>query len=192
MTSIQILQYIPTKAFSVWHHIPRFFVTQASPVLASSGTLMRSLSPKTSEEEDRTFLDANWRRLERDYGVPRKDAAELSSLVGRYMFMENTVGANNEALQCLRKGDGGNWGVCSDYAKFVQELMVNEQDGAKIRVYHAAKDALVGPRGQKYFDECWDVCGSEISFVSRTVEGTDHDTVSQAVEVWEEIFSLVK
>ncbi|KAJ5106256.1 hypothetical protein N7456_002931 [Penicillium angulare] len=199
MTSMQMLQYIPEKAFSLWHHIPRFFVKKASPVLASSGTLLRSIAPSTSEEEDRTFLDANWRRLERDYGVPRKEAAELTNLVAQYMFTENTVGANSEALQCVRKGDGGNWGVCSDYAVCARRLVERAQleghgaSGARIWAYHATKDAMVGSRGPKYFDGCWDVAvsGSKSSFESRTVEGTDHDTVCQAVEVWEEILSAV-
>lgn len=34
--------------------------------------------------------------------------------------------------------------------------------------------------------------GEGVEVVSRRVDGTDHDTVSQAVEVWEEIFSLMK
>ncbi|KAJ5278716.1 hypothetical protein N7478_004088 [Penicillium angulare] len=197
----RLLRYLDIqRAFSLWHHIPRFFVKKASPVLASSGALLRSIGPSTSDEEDRTFLDANWRRLERDYGVPRKEAAELTNLVGQYIFTENTVGANSEALQCVRKGDGRNWGVCSDYAVCARELVEREQKqgqlegasagGARIWAYHSTKDAMVGSRGPKYFDGCWDVSGSKSTFVSRTVEGTDHDTVCQAVEVWEEIFSV--
>ncbi|KAJ5982091.1 hypothetical protein N7451_012191 [Penicillium sp. IBT 35674x] len=84
----------------------------ASPVLASSGTLIRRISPRSSNEaaEDLSFPDANWRRVERDYGVPHSEQAKLARLALRFMYAENTVGANSEALQCLRKSDGSSWG----------------------------------------------------------------------------------
>ncbi|KAF5866170.1 hypothetical protein ETB97_000704 [Aspergillus alliaceus] len=33
VTAIQMAQYVTTKAFAAWYHIPRFFVLQASPAL---------------------------------------------------------------------------------------------------------------------------------------------------------------
>ncbi|RHZ44038.1 uncharacterized protein CDV56_100037 [Aspergillus thermomutatus] len=198
VTAMQMAQYVPTRAFAVWHHVPRFFVTQASPVLASSGALVRRMSSRSSSQaaEDRSFLDANWRRVERDYGVPHAEQAELARLALRFMFEENTVGANSEALQCLRKGDGSSWGVCSDYARCVQTLAARERSmggRVSVRTYFAAKDAMVGSRGQKYFEECWQAPGVEaIDYVSTTVDGTDHDTLVQAVGVWEEIFSSIQ
>lgn len=95
---MRMAQYLPNKAFALWHHIPRILVTQASPVFASSGALVRQMSLSSGigtnrEEEDRTFLDANWRRVERDYGVPREESAQLSQLSVRFMFAEKTVGA---------------------------------------------------------------------------------------------------
>ncbi|KAL2821407.1 Alpha/Beta hydrolase protein [Aspergillus cavernicola] len=202
VTAMQIAQYLPIKAFSMWHHIPRFFVTQASPVLASSGAVMRRVSSSrasTSQtgEEDRTFLDANWRRVERDYGVSREESAELTRLAVNSMFAENTVGANSEALQCLRKGDGADWGVYSDYGSCVRALGGSGQAGLAgggviSRTYFAAQDALVGSRGQRYFEEGWKAQGVQgVEFFSRVIDGTDHDTVIQSVEVWEEILTLV-
>jgi hypothetical protein len=196
---MQMAQYIPTKAFAMWHLIPRFFVTQATPALASSGALVRRVSPRSSSTseaaKDRSFLDANWRRVERDYGVPHAEQAELARHVLRFMYKEDTVGANSEALQCLRKGNSS-WGVCEDYARCVQTLVARERSvggRVSVRTYFAAKDALVGSRGQKYFEECWRAPGLEgIDYVSTTVDGMDHDTVAQAVEVWEEIFSSVQ
>ncbi|KAL4886513.1 Alpha/Beta hydrolase protein [Aspergillus karnatakaensis] len=207
VTSLQAAQYIPTMAFGAWHHIPRFFVTQASPVFASSGALVRRMSMTSglggaSQEADRTFLDANYRRVERDYGVPVKQSAELARLAVEYMFAENTVGANSEALHCLKKVKGGDWGFCDDYAVCAKTLGARERTrkgggrgSMTLRVFHAETDALVGMKGQKYLEECWRNLGEGsdgVEFISRVVDGTDHDTVSQAVEVWEEIFASIR
>ncbi|KAF7131469.1 hypothetical protein CNMCM5793_004694 [Aspergillus hiratsukae] len=155
VTAMQMAQYIPTKAFAIWHLIPRFFVTQATPALVLSGALVSrvsSWSSGTSNSEaakDRSFLDANWRRVERDYGVPHAEQAELARLALCFMV--------------------------------------------SVRTYFSATDALVGSRGQRYFEECWLAPGLDgIDYVSCTVDGTAHDTVVQAVEVWEEIFSSVQ
>ncbi|KAJ0417395.1 alpha/beta-hydrolase [Aspergillus carlsbadensis] len=216
VTSMQLAQYIPGPAFKLWHHIPRFFITQATPVLASSGAAMRKISAPSSglisssrsqEEADRTFLQANYARVEMEYGVPAKDQEELARLAVNYMFSENTVGANSEALQCLRKGEGGQWGVVGDYAGCIKAFVGRERgrrgelgveggrDGEgqlRVRVYHAETDAMVGKKGQEYFEGCWKGAGEGVDFESRRVEGTDHDTVSQAAEVWEGIFGLLR
>lgn len=197
VTAMQMTQYIPAQAFKVWHHIPRF-LTQASPVFESSGILIRRLSSKSGTEtanEDSSFLDANSRRIERDYGVSRAEQAELSRTAFRAMFNENTAGADSEALQCLRKGESSDWAACSDYAHCAQTLAARERstDGrVTVRTYFAATDAMVGCRGQKYFEGCWRAPGMEepIDFTSKTIDGTDHDTLVQSVEVWEEIFAM--
>ncbi|KAJ5157258.1 uncharacterized protein N7482_008358 [Penicillium canariense] len=192
---MQIAQYVPTKAFAFWNKIPRFFVTQAAPVLSASGALVRHMSPSGSSDshetaEDLSFLNDNWRRVERDYGVPLLEQKELAHLAIRFMHTENTVGANSEAMQVLRKDGGSSWGVCSDYAECAQALAVNR---FTLRAYFAATDALVGKQGQKYFEECWQAAGIEaIDFVSTTIEGSDHDTIAQSVEAWEDIFSFLK
>jgi hypothetical protein len=195
MTAMQMAQYVPTKAFAFWNKIPRFFVTQASPVLSASGALVRHMSPSGSSDphemaEDLSFLNDNWRRVECDYGVPLLEQKELAQLAIRYMHTENTVGANSEAMQVLRKDGGSSWGVCSDYAECAQALATNR---FTLHAYFAATDALVGKHGQKYFEECWQAPGVEaIDFVSTTIEGSDHDTVAQSVEAWEDIFSSIK
>ncbi|KAL4757864.1 alpha/beta fold hydrolase [Aspergillus foveolatus] len=203
VTAMQMAQNLPSKAFTLWHHIPRFFITQASPVLASSGAAVRQISmisgigSLNQTKEDRSFLDANSRRFEQDYGVPHGEQVELARLSARFMFAEDTVGANSEALQCLRKGAGADWGACTDYASFALMITSVERNaGRRVRLqaYFAAKDAMVGSRGQKYLEECWSAPGVEegVDFVSTTVNGTDHDTVAQSVDVWEAIFTLVK
>lgn len=192
---MRIAQHVPTMAFAFWNKIPRFFVTQASPVLSASGAIVRHMSPSGSGDshemgEDLSFLNDNWRRVERDYGIPLLEQKELAQLAIRFMHTENTVGANSEAMQVLRKDGGGSWGICSDYAECAQTLATNR---FSLHAYFAATDALVGKHGQKYFEECWRAPGVEaIDFVSTTIEGSDHDTVAQSVEAWEDIFSSIK
>lgn len=194
VTVMQMAQYVPHKAFKIWHHIPRFFVTKGAPIIATSSGLLLQMSSQGGEAtEDHSSLDANGRSVERD-GVSRAERAEVSRHASRFLFNENTVGANSEALQCLRK-DGSDWGVCSDYAQYAQMLAAREQsrdDRISIRAYFAATDALVGSRGQKYFEQCWQAPGVEaIDFVSTKVAGTNHDTLLESAEVWTAIFALV-
>ncbi|GES62413.1 hypothetical protein ATEIFO6365_0005039000 [Aspergillus terreus] len=195
VTIMQIAQHVPTKAFAVWNKIPRFIATQASPVLSASGALVRHISPSGSGDSQDTaeglpFVNEDWRRVERDYGVPVAEQKELAQLAIRFMHTENTVGANSEAMQTLRKDGGSSWGVCSDYAECAKALAT---DRCTLRAYFAATDALVGTKGQKYFEECWRAPGTEaVDFVSRTIAGSDHDTVAQSVEVWEDIFASIK
>lgn len=194
VATMRMAQHIPTMAFALWNKIPRFVATQASPVLSASGALFRHISPSGSGDsndppEDLSFLHENWRRVERVYGTPFLEQKELAQLAIRFMHAENTVGANSEAMQALRKDGGSSWGVCSDYAECAKALAT---EGYTLRAYFAATDALVGERGQKYFEQCWTAPGTEaVHFVSRTIEGSDHDTIVQAVEVWEDIFASV-
>ena len=196
-TSMQMAQYLPTKAFALWHRIPRFFITQATPVLATSGALIRQipLGKGGTSDENQASLDANSQQEEHDYGISRAKQAELFRLTMPFMFDENTVGANSEALQCLRKSDGSDWGACSDYAQCAQMLASREQaigTRVSVRAYFASTDALVGHRGQRYFEQCWQAPGLDaIDFTSMTMEKTDHDTVMQSVEVWSAIFASV-
>ncbi|KAJ5677519.1 uncharacterized protein N7477_003152 [Penicillium maclennaniae] len=195
VTVMQMAQYIPTKAFTFWHQIPRFFVTQGAPMLATSGGLIRKITSRNSAaEETRSSLDATEQGIEHDSGISHAEQAELFRLSLRFMYDESTVGANSEALQCLRKGDS-DWGACSDYAQCAQTLAAREQsmdDRMRVRVYFAATDALVGRRGQHYFESCWQAPGVEaIDFVSSTVDGTDHDTLLQSEDVWKAIMASV-
>ncbi|KAJ5488759.1 hypothetical protein N7539_003649 [Penicillium diatomitis] len=193
--SLRAASYIPSKAFSFWNEIPRFFVTQASPVVSASGAFVRYWSPSASSNSEDTasdvaFLVTNWRKVERDYGVPLSEQKELAQLVGRFLHTENTVGANSEAMQCLRKDGGTSWGVCSDYVDCAKALAT---EPFTLRAYFAETDALIGSKGQQYFENCWRGPGVEaIEFTSKTIPQSDHDTVFQSVEVWEDIFSSFK
>lgn len=199
---MQLLQLIPTKAFSVWNHIPRFFHLKAGPVFASSGAVVTKIQDAfSSGAQDRASAsqaEKNRLKIEKDYGLARDTRVEIESLVFQFLFEENTTGANSEALQCLRKETYGTWRKCDDYGQFVKDLVDLERSSGdsrrerlKIQAYFAESDSMVGKGGQKYMTECWS--GHEdfhdvLDFESRTISDVDHDSISQSAEVLEGIF----
>ncbi|KAL6856806.1 alpha/beta-hydrolase [Trichoderma novae-zelandiae] len=210
VTSMQMLQYLPTQAFSIWHRIPRFFVVDAAPVLATSGTVLNkatslfSASSGTNNVQELTTLERNKQKLADEYNFPRDFQMELGTVLTKKIFDENTVGANGEALQCLRKGKGWSWGECDDYAVLMESLVSTErqrrqlnpnwQDDMrlKVRAYFAESDIMIGAGGQKYIEEIWgwkdNAFGDVLDFDSVTVPATDHDSVMQPIENLEQLF----
>ncbi|KAM0313076.1 hypothetical protein ACHAPQ_012109, partial [Fusarium lateritium] len=129
VTSMQLARYVPVSAFSVWNLLPQFFVLNAGPVFASSGGIVTTASHMMSgldASKDTSELEKNSQRIEKDYGMPRELQAQVEERALKSMFGENTVGANSEALQCLKKSNWS-WGRCSDYVEFVNELVQMER-----------------------------------------------------------------
>jgi hypothetical protein len=198
--TMQMVQYLPTSVFGVWHHIPKF--------VSASGTALNKiykLLPSSSgvSVAETLPLERNRQKIESDYGLPLELQKELATLTFRSMFSENTVGANSEALQCSRKGPAGLWGDCEDYALFVKKLAGLERsrradecdgNGEKLRIsaYFAESDVLIGKRGQSYMEDCWKGGGDEfqdvLKFTTATISETDHDSVVQSAEVLKQIF----
>lgn len=203
---MQMLHYLPAPAFSVWNRIPKFFSLTAQPALASSGNFFTKLSNAVGSGAvvgGEGQNGENRRRLEEDYGLARDVQKELDGLTVKMLFGEATVGANDEALLCVRKG--GSWGVAGDYEDFVSEMVDLERDRRgdagdaagevrlKVRTYFAESDAMIGKGGQKYVEGCWQG-GQEggyldvLDFQTMTVTGTDHDSITQSVEVLQRVF----
>lgn len=200
---MQLAQYIPNKAFSLWNRIPRFFLLQAGPAFASSGAVVKkvsnAMSPSGSTAQDITEQEKTWRYVEEVYGLSREVQAELDTLMFQRMFQESTVGSNSEALQCLRK-EASTWGTCENYKVFVRDWIGSERGregpSLKVRAYFGESDSMIGKKGQEYFEGCWhEVNDGEqrhaVDFMSTTVPGTDHDTLVQSIQTWEKIIGDV-
>lgn len=201
VTSMQMAQYIPAQAFSVWHRITPAFATSGNIIAKASGLFSSSVGGSSGQEL--TPQDRNRQKVATDYDLPRDLQIELDEIIFKKIFDENTIGANSEALQCLRKGKGWSWGKCDDYSAFVkalvsaerqkQELDPNLKDHMKLKVraYFAESDVMVGAGGQKYIEECWgwqEIAFNDVmDFNSVTVAGTDHDSIMQFIEVLEKI-----
>lgn len=198
---MRMAQSLPTSIFGVWHHIPK--------IASASGTAfdrITRLLPSSSgvNATESPPLDRNRQRIESDYGLPVALQKELQSATLKSMLNEKMVGADSEALCCLRKGPAELWGECDDYTLFVKKLAELERsrradqssgDREKLRVsaYFAETDAMIGEKGQRYMEGCWK--GSEgdqfqdvLDFATTTVSETDHDSVVQSVDVLEQIF----
>lgn len=198
---MQAARLLPSGAFGVWNLLPK-----AQPVFASSGKFFTGLSNAvfgSNSQEERRSEDS--RRLESEYGVSRKVQDQLNDLVFKSMLSENTVGANSEALLCLKKGPGVTWVACEDYNVYVKRLYETERDRLasagiertraklKIRAYFAESDALIGKTGNVYLtdlfkDETGGLNSDVVDFEGSTIAGTDHDTLFEKLDVLEEIF----
>jgi hypothetical protein len=201
MTSLKAAQFIPASAFKLWHHIPRLFLAQDGSATATSGAAVAKfsamLSPSTTEQRDK-----NRRYIEENYGLGLDRQVEIDSAMMQNMFKEDTVGANSEALQCLRKKPD-TWGVCEDYDVFVKKFLELEKERGrsgvplKVQTYFAEEDSMSGKKGQAYFEKCWAQAeagdlGTVLKFESTTIPGSDHDGLVQSAEVWERILKDVK
>lgn len=149
-------------------------------------------------------LERNRQKIESEYGLSVELQKELQPQTLKVMLGENMVGADSEALCCLRKGPAGLWGDCDDYAVFVKKLAELERsrraedgggnpDKLRIRAYFAETDAMIGKKGQSYMENCWKGNGGDevldvLDFTTTTVKETDHDSVVQSVEVLKQIF----
>lgn len=198
---MRMAQSLPASVFGIWHHLPKV-VSAGGTALSKVASLLPSSSGIGATET--APLERNRQRVERDYGLAVGVQRELQGLTLRSMVGEDMVGADSEALCCLRKGPAGLWGDCEDYAVFVRELLVGLErsrregggGGEMLRVcaYFAESDAMIGKRGQRYMEDCWKggseggEFGDVLRFTTETVRETDHDSVVQTVEVLRKIF----
>lgn len=178
-----------------WDNLSGFVATKILPSFAASGGLMESVASsthvlggsKSKKQKEDDDDDAESMEL---YGMTCVQKKEVSNLGLKFMFAEETSGANDEALLCLRKGTESDvgWGICEDYAAFVPKLAEkwkgvseNQDDPPKFRMqaYFASSDVMSGEGGQNYFQHCWEKekCGDAIEFLGTVVENTSHDNI---------------
>lgn len=170
------------------------------PALASSGAVFNKTSSVVtsgaftgSNPDERKAVEVNRRKIEAEYGLSRDFQAEVDAELPRRIFSESTVGANRDALLCLKKGPEGLWGVCDDYEDFIKRLVERERaetSKVKVRVFFAAEDSMIGVKGREYMDCCWEE-QDDLDLESRIVADTDHDSVLQSIEVLESVFREV-
>jgi len=203
-----------------WDNVSGFFATKLLPGLAASGGLMESFAALggSASSSSASVLDRSKTKKQKEddgdearsmeaYGMTPAQKNAVSKLGLKFMFAEDTSGANDEALLCLRKGSEADvsWGACEDYGAFVPKLAEEwkrfsgdgEHGGMKLRVqvYFASSDAMSGEGGQKYFEECWgrERCGDGIEFQGSVAEDTSHDNIGYPEKgVLEKVFREAK
>lgn len=199
---MQMAQALPTSVFGILHHMPKIASASGAAFDKISKLLPSSSGLNAAETAP---LERNRQRIESEYGLSMELQKELQPQTLKAMLGENIVGADSEALCCLRKGPAGLWGECDDCAVFVKKLAELErsrrgaEDGGanreklRIRAYFAETDAMIGKKGQSYMEGCWKGNGGDefqdvLDFETTTVKETDHDSVVQFVEVLKQIF----
>jgi pimeloyl-ACP methyl ester carboxylesterase len=129
--------------------------------------------------------------------------AEMDHLAAKYMFAENIQGSSEDALLFLRKHinpitattkglgnvEGKDWLDYPTIAKAIAEQenhlhsghadTVDDSEKLRIDALHSEKDIMSGVSGAKHFDDCWatPVIQSNISFHSKIMKGTNHDSI---------------
>lgn len=202
---ISALQALPAFSFTAWNKLANFFVTKASVVTgASSGLLInltRAIAPGTNEPSK---SEKNMKTIEAKYGCSVEFQDQLGEAMAQAMFGEETVGANREALNCLKKGPEGLWGEAEDMRLLVSKLAAREKETQRqsqekllVRIFFAESDVMTGKQGQDYFESCWTGqeggCSREEFFNVKATkaDGSDHDSVLQVAESLEELFLSV-
>ena len=202
---ISALQGLPVFSFVAWNKLANFFVTKASVVTGASAgvltNLARALVPGNNEpseaEKNRAFIESN-------YGLKNDVQVELEKIVVQGMFGEETVGANREALMCLKKGPSGLWGEADDMRLLVRNMASRERDTKgerqgklRVKIFFAESDVMTGKKGQDYFQSCWiGEDGDEnredcFDIKTKTIGKSDHDSVLTSAEALEEMFQAV-
>ncbi|PYH90689.1 hypothetical protein BO71DRAFT_333882, partial [Aspergillus ellipticus CBS 707.79] len=185
--SLQVAQMLPTGAFDYWNKLMQFVATKAAPSFgASTGVVTKMVNslPRTSKDsstdEDGLYLTA--------YGFEMGAVKALDRLAMEYVFLESTTGVNEEAVLCLKKGMPGLWGACEDLPVYIRALVEAEErhkqthpdeQALNIQVFFAETDTMIGLKGQKYFEDCFEQAHLKdvVSFESSMEKGTDHDSI---------------
>ncbi len=129
------------------------------------------------------------KKCQEEYGISMDVLTEVEKLASKYIFKENSKGANDEARLCLKSTEGCGWDACEDYPDFVKKLNAvweKKVDGnggkgkLKVKILFAEEDVMIGKKGKEYFEDCWtqEKCGRGIEVECVETKGTDHDSVT--------------
>jgi hypothetical protein len=190
---------LPDGMLNQWDKVLRFSIGRAGPVFAASSGALSSMSSffpstdKKQEEEERRCLQG--------YGISLELRDATFKLSFKRIFEEDTKGVNDEARLCLMS-TGANWFACEDYKEYTRALGLVWQERVaeggktlKLDIVLPETDVLVGDKGMKYFENCWEAersgTGIEVSCVR--VQGADHDsTIHPANEAIAKMFERAK
>lgn len=169
-----------------------FVMNSASPAFAFSGGAITAVSetmkPKRKTREKKV---EEKRKCMEGYGLEVEVKQEVDRRIMKWAFMEQSVGANDEARLCLKSVAGTDWLACEDLPDYVKdvaavwETRVKEgRKGLKINLVFPEDDILVGPKGIRYFEDCWlrKKCGPGVEVGVEHMKGADHDSTASSSE----------
>jgi hypothetical protein len=200
---LTIASMLPNALLNHWNKVMSFMMNTLQPTFAVSGgafTMVTSTFKDQVKTEKQKEEDA--KKCLEGYGLPLDVKDELDGLIFKYVFAENTEGANDEARLCLRSVPGISWDAAEDYEECVKVLAEawgrRVEEGGKplsVSVHLPEEDIMVGDKGMMYFEECWkeENKGRGMKVECTRWKGTDHETTSSASHgAVGRMYSLVK
>lgn len=192
---MNIASKIPSPVIGCLSSLQAFVLSKVAPTLSFSGGLISTSAallgstPNADAAAQARFDDED---ATARYGVDFATAKQMLSFATKFSLAEDTTAGNEEAKLCLMKGGKESWGVLADYEACVRSIVDNEDTSSghgevarlKIDAAFAASDMLIGKGGQEFFEKCWRQEGmaGKVDFESRTVKGTDHDSILSGFE----------
>ncbi|KAJ3482550.1 hypothetical protein NLG97_g7539 [Lecanicillium saksenae] len=190
---LQAAQLIPNAAIGYFDTLTKSLDAYVGPVVGSSISIMDKWF--SSEEQPNPARAATRARWENEYGVSSEFLNNIGEACFRAGMAENSEGLNDETRLCLKKGC--TWDACDDYDELVKTLTAREVAAAsparlRVKILFAQQDAMIGERGARYMKDCWERnCGPEtgrvIDLCTKTVDGTDHDSLCTKLVALEEV-----
>ena len=108
--------------------------------------------------------------------------------------LEHYSGMGEDALLCLRRGQGKSWGCFSDFDEAVQRLRLEEQrrqttsseigNPLRVEVTFAAKDGITDWEGMAWFDTLWAEHKDWVQYNSVVVQDARHNEVVNKRLAW--------
>lgn len=208
---MQVAQYIPGPAYSLFNGISRFAAQGMMTTISSSQAVFNAFGMgKPSKEEEQAAKNwgrANALKIEKECGVSTQMQGALEMQTIKHIFSESTAGSSDEARHCARKSARESWGKADDYGVFVGQVAKQERtrnegntgqaSTTKLRVmaFFAETDSIIGEGGREYVEKCWKGAAGEFEdafdFSSKKIAGSDHDGLVVAYDVWEEIVAYI-
>lgn len=202
---IAALQGLPVFSFAHWNKLATFFALKASVLTGASSGLLANfakvIAPGSNEPSED---EKNMKFIEMNCGLKVDTQVELDKAMTQGMFGEETVGANSEALSCLKKGPTGIWGEADDMRLLVSNMVSRmketpsgEQGKLRVRLYFSESDIMTGKKGQQYFQSCWtgepggEDRGDYLDVETTMIAKSDHDSVFKSGEALEGVFRLL-
>ncbi|PYI06237.1 hypothetical protein BO78DRAFT_315974 [Aspergillus sclerotiicarbonarius CBS 121057] len=182
--SLKMAQMLPTGVLNHYDKLMHLFVKAAPSFSASAGVFSAIVnSIPSTRAEDTNRSDA----CLAGYGMDAEAAKVLDRLAMEYICLEDTSGFNDEAVVCLKKGPGL-WGACEELPVYLRGLVQAEEQhreghpdekALKVKVFFAESDGMIGPKGQKYFEDCFAQADlrEAVCFESVVEKGTEHDSI---------------
>ncbi|PWY88137.1 hypothetical protein BO94DRAFT_64956 [Aspergillus sclerotioniger CBS 115572] len=184
IVSLKMAQMLPTGILNHYDKLMNLIVKALPSVNASASTFSAVVNRLSGARAD---TGRESKACLSEYGMNLEMVKVLDRLTMDYVCLEDTSGMNDEAVVCLKKAPGL-WGACEDLPVYLQELVQAEEQyrqdhpgekALRVKVHFAESDGMIGPKGQKYFEDCFTQADlrEAIIFESVVEKGTEHDSI---------------